>query len=81
MYMCVCVRLHMYIWIHSYAHIGFLTGTLQNYSRKHELPIDHLRFRYFVKNQYRDQKVVTEQMANLQYGQEIELDKEVGKAF
>ena len=27
--------------------------------------------------QYRDQKEVTEQMAQLEYGEEIELDKEV----
>ena len=56
---------------------GFLTGTLQNYARLYELPIDHLSFKFTIMTQYRDQKQVTVQMATAKYGEEIDLDKEV----
>ena len=56
---------------------GFLTGTLQNYARKYNLPIDHLTFHFHPLPHFRDQKEVTAQMADLKFGEEIELDKGV----
>lgn len=56
---------------------GFLTGTLQNYARRYNLPIDHLTFHFHPLPHFRDQKEVTTQMAELKFGEEIDLDKGV----
>ncbi|XP_074661680.1 dynein axonemal heavy chain 6-like [Tubulanus polymorphus] len=56
---------------------GFLTGTLQNHARKYNLPIDHLSFKYVVLPSYRDQADVAEGMSKLQFGEELDMDKEM----
>lgn len=56
---------------------GFLTGTLQNFARRHNLPIDHLNFRFNILPHVRDQEEVIAQIAATPKEETIELDAEV----
>ena len=58
---------------------GFLTGTLQVHARKYDLPIDELSFEFTVLQNYRDQSKYNEAIKNLEYGQQIDEDKQVFK--
>ncbi|XP_044515237.1 dynein axonemal heavy chain 6 [Gracilinanus agilis] len=56
---------------------GFLTGTLQNYARKYNLPIDELNFSYNIVPSYRDQAAVIEASKTIQFGQQLPMDLEL----
>jgi len=54
---------------------GFLTGVLQNHSRKYNFAIDHLSFLFRVMHQYRDQADISIATKTLVFGEKLELDK------
>lgn len=60
---------------------GFLTGVLQNHARKYNLAIDHLNFRFKALPRYRDQADVSAATVKLDYGEEIDMDKDVSITF
>ena len=53
---------------------GFLTGVLQNHSRKYDLPIDELAFNFKVVNVFRDQAEVISSLAELKFGETLTQD-------
>ncbi|XP_066123630.1 dynein axonemal heavy chain 6 [Saccopteryx bilineata] len=56
---------------------GFLTGTLQNHSRKYNLPIDELSFKYNMIPTYRDQAAVIEAAKIVKFGEVLPMDLEL----
>lgn len=55
--------------------LGFLTGVLQNHSRKYELPIDRLSFHFHTMKLRRDQAEYDEELKTVPFGEEAESDK------
>ncbi|XP_078146083.1 dynein axonemal heavy chain 6 [Centroberyx gerrardi] len=56
---------------------GFLTGVLQNHSRRYNLPIDELNFRFNMVPAYRDQAAVCEALRTLPPNTKLDMDEEL----
>jgi dynein heavy chain len=47
------------------------------HARKYDLPIDELSFEFFVLKAYRDQERYNESLKTLEYGQQLEEDRQI----
>ncbi|KAK6967199.1 dynein heavy chain 6 axonemal, partial [Biomphalaria glabrata] len=53
----------------------FLTGTLQNVSRKYNQPINHLLFKFILLPYSREEALVMEQLRTVKKGETIPMDQ------
>lgn len=60
-----------------YLFTGFLTGTLQNFARKYNQPIDHLSFKFILLPYSREEALVMEQLRTVKKGETIPMDQNV----
>ncbi|KAI8732070.1 dynein heavy chain 6, axonemal isoform X3, partial [Biomphalaria glabrata] len=54
---------------------GFLIGTLQNFARKYNQPIDHLSFKFILLPYSREEALVMEQLRTVKKGETIPMDQ------
>ncbi|KAI8730841.1 dynein heavy chain 6, axonemal, partial [Biomphalaria glabrata] len=58
-----------------YLFTSFLTGTLQNFARKYNQPIDHLSFKFILLPYSREEALVMEQLRTVKKSETIPMDQ------